>query len=103
MNEILEQHDCKGAPMTITDAHVRGASAALDRLVLDKVIDAVTLRFTGTRFTGTRVVIYVRTKAQDELSAARVRRQVQTVLEPFLQDALIVVEPGGTKTVDEER
>jgi hypothetical protein len=73
----------------ITDAKMQQASAALDRLVLDKVIDRVTLRFTRTR-----VVILVTTKAQDELSVARVRRQVRTALEPFLQDALIVVEPG---------
>jgi hypothetical protein len=73
----------------ITDAKMQQASAALDRLVLDKVIDSVTLRFTRTR-----VVILVTTKAQDELSVARVRRQVRTALEPFLQDALIVVEPG---------
>jgi hypothetical protein len=77
--------------VTITDANVRKASAALDRLVLDKVIDAVTLRFTSIR-----VVIHVTTKAQDELSVARVRRQVQTALQPFLQDALIIVEPGET-------
>jgi hypothetical protein len=49
------------------------------------------------------VVIHVTTKAHDDLSVERVRRQVQTVLEPFLQDALIIVEPGETKKVDEQR
>ena len=78
--------------MKITDAKMQQASAALDRLVLDKVIDSVTLRFTRTR-----VVILVTTKAQDELSVARVRRQVRTALEPFLQDALIIVEPSGPR------
>jgi hypothetical protein len=76
----------------ITDTRIRDASAALDRLVLEKVIDAVTLRFTRSR-----LVIHVTTKAQDELSVARVRRQVRAVLEPFLQDALIIVEPSEKK------
>ena len=78
--------------MRITDTRIRDASAALDRLVLEKVIDAVTLRFTRSR-----LVIHVTTKAQDELSVARVRRQVRAVLEPFLQDALIIVEPSEKK------
>jgi hypothetical protein len=76
----------------ITDTRIRDASAALDRLVLEKGIDAVTLRFTRSR-----LVIHVTTKAQDELSVARVRRQVRAVLEPFLQDALIIVEPSEKK------
>jgi hypothetical protein len=37
------------------------------------------------------------TKAQDELSAARVRRQVRTALQPFLQDTLIIDEPRQTQ------
>ncbi len=78
--------------MKISDTAVRQAPAALDRLVLGKVIDAVTLRFNHSR-----LVIRVTTKAQDELSVARVRRQVRTALEPLLQDALIIVEPGQTK------
>ncbi len=78
--------------MRITDTRIRDASAALDRLVLEKGIDAVTLRFTRSR-----LVIHVTTKAQDELSVARVRRQVRAVLEPFLQDALIIVEPSEKK------
>jgi hypothetical protein len=85
----------------ITGAQVREASAALDRLVLGRVVDGVTLRFSGTRFTGTRVVIHVTTKAQDELSVERVRRQVQTAIEPFLQDALIIVEPRGRERVED--
>ncbi len=78
--------------MRISDTAMREASAALDRLVLGKVIEAVTLRFTRSR-----TVIHVTTKAQDELSVARVRRQVRTALEPFWPDALIIVEPGQTK------
>ncbi len=78
--------------MRISDTAVRQASEALDRLVLEKVIEAVTLRFNHSR-----LVIHVTTKAQDELSVARVRLQVRTALEPFLQDALIIVEPGETK------
>ncbi len=78
--------------MRITDTRIRDASAALDRLVLEKVIDAVTLRFTRTR-----VVIHVTTKAQDELSVARVRQQVRTALQPFLQDTLIIDEPRQTQ------
>ncbi len=78
--------------MRITDTRIRVASAALDRLVLEKVIDAVTLRFTRSR-----IVIHVTTKAQDKLSVARVRRQVRKALEPFLQDALIIVEPSEKK------
>ncbi len=73
----------------MSDTSMREASAILDRLVLEKVIDAVTLRFTRSR-----IVILVTTKAQDELSVARVRLQVRKVLEPFLQDALIIVEPS---------
>ncbi len=84
--------------MRISDTAMREASAALDRLVLGKVIEAVTLRFTRSR-----TVIHVTTKAQDELSVARVRRQVRTALEPFWPDALIIVEPGQTKRDDEDR
>jgi hypothetical protein len=47
------------------------------------------------------VVIHVTTKAQDELSVERVRRQVQTAIEPFLQDALIIVEPRGRERVED--
>ena len=82
--------------MKVSGPAVRQASAALDRLVLEKVINAVTLRFNHSR-----LVIHVTTKAQDELAVARVRRQVRTALEPFFQDALIIVEPGGTKRNDE--
>jgi hypothetical protein len=78
--------------MKVSDTAMREASAALDRLVLEKVIDAVTLRFTRSR-----IVILVTTKAPDELSVARVRLQVRKVLEPFLQDALIIVEPSGPR------
>jgi hypothetical protein len=76
----------------MSDTSMREASAILDRLVLEKVIEAVKLRFTRSQ-----TVIHVTIKPQDELSVARVRRQVRTVLEPFLQDALIIVEPGETK------
>ena len=76
----------------MSDTSMREASAILDRLVLEKVIEAVKLRFTRSQ-----TVIHVTINPQDELSVARVRRQVRTVLEPFLQDALIIVEPGETK------
>ena len=78
--------------MKMSDTSMREASAILDRLVLEKVIEAVKLRFTRSR-----TVIHVTIKPQDELSVARVRRQVRTVLEPFWPDALIIVEPGETK------
>jgi hypothetical protein len=76
----------------MSDTSMREASAILDRLVLEKVIKAVKLRFTRSW-----TVIHVTIKPQDELSVARVRRQVRTVLEPFWPDALIIVEPGETK------
>jgi hypothetical protein len=63
----------------MSDTSMREASAILDRLVLEKVIEAVKLRFTRSQ-----TVIHVTINPQDELSVARVRRQVRTVLEPFL-------------------
>ena len=66
------------------------AVAALNRLVLERVITRFEINFESVRVTGSAPEVYVWIKDRDELSTARARKRVRNALYPFLKAAVTV-------------
>ncbi len=66
------------------------AAAALNRLVLERVITRIETNFESVRVMGVAPEIQVWIKGQDELATARARKRVKEMLYPFLRAAVMV-------------
>ncbi len=66
------------------------AAAALNRLVLERVIIRFETNFESVRVTGTAPEVQVWIKGQDELATARARKRVKDALYPFLRATVMV-------------
>ena len=76
--------------MSPTDGEVtRKAAAALNRLVLERIVVSYAVAFERRR-----LVITVRIEAQDDLSAARAKRRVQEAIDPVSPGATVVIKVG---------
>jgi hypothetical protein len=70
------------------------AAAALNRLLLGRVITRFETNFESVRVTGSAPEVHVWIRGQDELAAARARKRVRDALYPFLK-ATVTVYPEG--------
>ncbi len=70
------------------------AAAALNRLVLERVITRFETNFESVRVVGSAAEVHIWIKGQDDLSAARARKRVRDALHPFLR-AAVTVYPGA--------
>jgi hypothetical protein len=68
------------------------AAAALNRLMLGRVITRYETNFESVRVMGSAPEVHVWIKGQDELGTARARKRVKDALYPFLK-ASITVSP----------
>ncbi len=68
------------------------AAAALNRLMLERVITRFETNFESVRVTGSAPEVHVWIKGQDELATARARKRVRDALYPFLK-ATVTVYP----------
>ncbi len=66
------------------------AAAALNRLVLERVITRFETNFESVRVAGSAPEVHVWIKGQDELSTARARKRVRNALYPFLKAAVTI-------------
>ncbi len=69
------------------------AAAALNRLVLERVITRFETNFESVRVAGSVPEVHVWIRGRDDLSAARARKRVRDALYPFLR-AAVTVHPG---------
>ena len=66
------------------------AAAALNRLVLERVITRFETNFESVRVAGSAPEVHVWIKGQDELATARARKRVRDALYPFLRATVTV-------------
>ncbi len=66
------------------------AAAALNRLILERVITRFETNFESVRVAGSAPEVHVWIKGRDELATARARKRVRNALYPFLKAAVTV-------------
>jgi hypothetical protein len=66
------------------------AAAALNRLVLERVVTRFETNFESVRVVGSAPEVQVWIKEQDELARARARKRVKDALYPFVKTTVMV-------------